>query len=167
MPSMGANLRLGLVIGVVVAVLDQASKYWLIHLSGIGEAGGRIGLGPFADLVYLRNAGISYSMFELKGPGGQWLLTVLALAVSAGIVVWLWRVPNSFVAVALGLVLGGAVGNAIDRPLMGGVVDFVSLHAGGFNWYVFNLADVGIVVGAGLLLYESLIGSRKTATDGV
>jgi len=164
---LGPYSSLGMGVAAVVAVLDQASKYWLVHLSGVAEAGGRMALGSFADLVYLRNAGISYSMLELKGNGGQWLLTALALTVSLGIVVWLARAANRVVAMALGLVLGGAVGNAIDRPLMGGVVDFVSLHAGGYNWYVFNLADVAIVVGAGLLLYESILGSRKTATDGV
>lgn len=158
---------LGLGLAVLVAGLDQASKYWLVHHSGLAEAGGRLALGPFVDLVYLRNPGVSYSMFEMKGSTGQWLLTALALAVAVGIVAWLARAANWLTAAALGLVLGGAIGNAIDRPLMGGVVDFVSLHAGGYNWYVFNVADVGIVVGAALLLYESVLGSRKTATDGV
>ena len=157
---------LGLGVAAIVAGLDQASKYWLVHLSGIAEAGGRLVLGPFVDVVNLRNPGVSYSMFEMKGSAGQWLLTALALVVSMGIVFWLSRAANWLTAAALGLVLGGAIGNAIDRPLMGGVVDFVSLHAGGFNWYVFNIADIGIVVGAALLLYESVLGSRKTATDG-
>ena len=157
---------LGLGVAAVVAALDQASKYWLVHLSGIAEAGGRLVLGPFVDVVNLRNPGVSYSMFELRGNAGQWALAALALVVSAGIIWWLGRAANWLTAAALGLVLGGAVGNAIDRPLMGGVVDFVSLHAGGFNWYVFNIADIGIVVGAALLLYESVLGSRKTATDG-
>jgi signal peptidase II len=164
---MAGNLRRGLSIAVIVAVLDQATKYWLVHLSGIAEAGGRIVLGPFVDLVYLRNPGISYSMFEFKGAAGQGLLTALALAVSAGIVIWLKRTESMSTGIGLGLVLGGAIGNAIDRPFMGGVVDFVSLHAGGFNWYVFNLADCGVVAGAAILLYESVAGSRKTATDGV
>lgn len=162
----GPLTGLGLALAALTSVLDQASKYWLVHVSGLGESGGRFSFGPFVDFVYLRNTGISYSMFELKGSAGQWLLTALALGVSAGIIVWIARAPNRITAAALGLVLGGAIGNAIDRPLMGGVVDFVSLHAGGYNWYVFNLADVAIVVGAAVLLYESLMGSRKTATDG-
>jgi len=160
-------LTLGLGLGAATAVLDQASKYWLVHRSGLGETGGRMALAPFVDLVYLRNPGISYSMFELKGSAGQVILTAIAVIVSVGIVLWLTRAANRLTAIALGLVLGGASGNAIDRPLMGGVVDFVSLHAGGFYWYVFNLADVAIVVGAAMLLYESLLGSRKSATDGV
>ena len=156
----------GLVLAAIVAVLDQASKYWLVHNSGLGEGGGRRSVGPFVDFVYLRNPGISYSMFELKGAAGQLAFTALAAAVSVGIIAWLARAVNWPAAAGLGLVLGGAIGNAIDRPLMGGVIDFVSLHAGGFYWYVFNLADVAIVVGAALLLYESVLGSRKTATDG-
>ena len=163
----GRFLTLGLVLAAIVASLDQASKYWLVHLSGLGDSGGRLAYGPFVDLVYLRNPGVSYSMFELKGVAGQWLLTAIAVAVSAGIVLWLRRVTQRTTAIALGLVLGGAIGNAIDRPLMGGVVDFVSLHAAGCYWYVFNVADVAIVAGAALLLYESVMGSRKSATDGV
>ena len=161
----GSLLPLGLVLAAIVAVLDQATKYWLVHLSGLGDTGGRLTYGPFVDFVYLRNPGISYSMFELKGAAGQLAFTALAIVVSIGIIVWLARAANRVTAIALGLVLGGAIGNAIDRPLLGGVVDFVSLHAGGFYWYVFNLADVAIVAGAALLLYESLLGSRKTATD--
>ena len=161
----GSLLPLGLVLAAIVAVLDQATKYWLVHLSGLGDTGGRLAYGPFVDFVYLRNPGISYSMFELKGAAGQLAFTALAIVVSIGIIVWLARAANRVTAIALGLVLGGAIGNAIDRPLLGGVVDFVSLHAGGFYWYVFNLADVAIVAGAALLLYESLLGSRKTATD--
>ena len=162
----GPLTGLGLAISAVIVVLDQASKFWLVYLSGVGGNGGRITFGPFVDFVYMRNTGISYSMFELKGAAGQLAFTALAAAVSVGIIAWLARAANWPAAAGLGLVLGGAIGNAIDRPLMGGVIDFVSLHAGGFYWYVFNLADVAIVVGAALLLYESVLGSRKTATDG-
>ena len=161
-----ALFRLGLGVAVLTAVLDQASKYWLVHLSGLGEMGGRRAIGPFIDLIVMRNPGISYSLFELKGVAGQWLLTAIAIAVSIGIVVWLARVAEPVTALALGLILGGAVGNAIDRPLAGGVIDFVSLHALGFHWYVFNLADVAIVAGVAGLLYESVLGSRKKAANG-
>lgn len=154
----------GLSLAAITAILDQASKFWLVHLSGVvGEAGGRLTFGPFIDLVYMRNTGISYSLFELGGRTGQLLLTAIAILVSIGIVLWLARATDRLTANALGLILGGAIGNAIDRPLMGGVVDFVSLHAFGFHWYVFNLADVAIVAGVIGLLYESLVGSRKRA----
>ena len=158
---------LGLIFAAITAVLDQATKFWLVHLSGIaGEAGGRLAFGPFVDFVYMRNTGISYSLFELGGRAGQLLLAAIAVLVSAGIIVWLARVTDRLTAMALGLILGGALGNAIDRPLMGGVVDFVSLHGFGFHWYVFNLADVAIVAGVIGLLYESLLGSRKRAATG-
>lgn len=157
----------GLSLAAITAILDQASKFWLVHLSGVvGEAGGRLTFGPFIDLVYMRNTGISYSLFELGGRTGQLLLTAIAILVSIGIVLWLARATDRLTANALGLILGGAIGNAIDRPLMGGVVDFVSLHAFGFHWYVFNLADVAIVAGVIGLLYESLVGSRKRAAKG-
>jgi len=159
-------LGFGLALAAIIAVADQASKFWLVHLSGLGDTVARIEVAPFVDFVYLRNPGISYSMLELKGAAGQLAFTLLAVAVSIGIVVWLARATSRIAATGLGLVLGGAIGNAIDRPLMGGVVDFVSLHAGGWHWYVFNVADVAIVVGAALLVYESLLGSRKSATDG-
>jgi signal peptidase II len=162
-PRPSANL--GIAVAVVTAALDQASKQWLIHSSGIEEAGGRLRLGPFADLVYMRNPGISYSMLELKGEAGQWALTGIALVVSIGIVYWLTRAAGTLQALSLGLILGGAVGNAVDRPLMGGVIDFVSLHWGPWHWYVFNIADVAIVAGVLGLLYESLIGSRKKAVN--
>ena len=163
----GALTSLGLTLAAVTAILDQATKFWLVHLSGVGETGGRLPFGPFIDFVYMRNTGISYSLFELGGRAGQLLLSGIALLVSAGIVLWLARVTDRLTATALGLILGGAIGNAIDRPLMGGVVDFVSLHAFGFHWYVFNLADVAIVAGVIGLLYESLVGSRKRAAKGV
>ena len=158
----GPFTGLGLTLAAVTAILDQCTKFWLVHLSGVGGAeGGRLPFGPFIDFVYMRNTGISYSLFELGGRSGQLLLSGIAVLVSIGIVIWLASVTGKLTAISLGLILGGAIGNAIDRPLVGGVVDFVSLHAFGFHWYVFNLADVAIVAGVAGLLYESLLGSRK------
>jgi signal peptidase II len=159
------SLRLGLSIAAIAILLDQLSKYWLLNASGIGE-GERLAVGPFVNIVNQRNPGISYSLFELRGPAGQWLLAAIAVAVSIGIVAWLVRAATPIAALALGLVLGGALGNAIDRPWRGGVVDFVSLHASGYQWYVFNVADVAIVAGVIGLLYDSLIASRKRAANG-
>lgn len=165
MPARGQWLRLGLLIAAATAGLDQASKLWLVMLSPVA-AGGRMPVGPFADLVYQRNPGISYSLFEMRGTAGQLLLAGFALLVCVGIAIWLTRTHDRLTAVSLGLIMGGALGNAVDRLLYGGVVDFVSLHAAGFYWYVFNLADVAIVAGVIGLMYESLIGSRKKDTKG-
>ncbi len=159
-------LRLGLIIAAIVAVLDQLSKYWVVALSGV-VPGARMEAGPFVSIVNQRNPGISYSLFEMSGPAGQLLLTAIALAVSVGIVVWLTRGTTRLGALSLGLILGGAIGNAIDRPLRGGVIDFVALHAGSFQWYVFNIADVAIVAGVIGLLYESLLGTRKKAANSL
>ncbi len=160
------HLRTGLALAAVVAVLDQASKYWLLAFSGVAE-GHRIDAGPFVAIVNQRNPGISYSLFEMNGALGQLILTAIAIAVSIGIVVWLARGTPRLAAIALGLILGGAIGNAIDRPWRGGVVDFISLHANGFQWYVFNIADVAIVAGVIGLLYESLVGNRKKAANSL
>ena len=159
-------LRLGLTLAVVTATLDQLAKYWLVALSGVAP-GARMDAGRFVSIVNQRNPGISYSLFEMNGLAGQLLLAAIAVAVSIGIVVWLARGTSQLAAVALGLILGGAVGNAIDRPLRGGVIDFVALHAGSFQWYVFNVADVAIVAGVIGLLYESLVATRKKAANSL
>ena len=160
------HLRLGLTLAAVTAVLDQLTKYWLLAISGVAE-GHRLDAGPFVAIVNQRNPGISYSLFELNGLAGQLLLAGVAVAVSIGIVIWLARGTPRLTAMALGLILGGALGNAIDRPWRGGVIDWVSLHAGSFQWYVFNIADVAIVAGVIGLLYESLMGHRKKAANSL
>jgi signal peptidase II len=156
--------RLGLIIAAATAVLDQASKLWLVNLSPVAS-GGRVALLPFLDLVYQRNPGISYSLFEMRGPGGQLLLAGFAFAVSAGLTLWLLRMTEPLRAAAVGLIVGGAIGNAFDRLTLGGVADFISLHAFGFYWYIFNIADVAIVAGVLGLMYESLVNGRKGAPN--
>ncbi len=142
------------------AVLDQALKLWLLFIVDIG-ARGSIRLAPFVDIVLVWNTGISYGWFQQTGPAGQWaLLAVKAVAVAL-LWIWLARAGSRLTAVALGLIIGGAVGNAIDRLAYGAVVDFVLLHlttaSWSFRWYVFNLADTAIVAGVAGLLYDSLL----------
>ncbi len=160
----GQHSRTGGTVAAAAFVIDQAHKYWMINIYEVG-ARGRQALTPFLDLVYLINPGVSYSLFEMKGATGQAILSLFALAVSFGIAIWMTRTNSRFTAISLGLVMGGALANALDRPLLGGVADFFSLHAFGFYWYVFNLADVAIVAGVAGLLYESLVGNRKQAVD--
>ena len=137
-------------------VVDQASKLAVLHGVDFGP-NGIVPVTPFLDIVYAWNTGISYGLFS-QGVDGWWLLG--GLKVIAAVLFWLWlaRVDRRLEAAALGLLIGGALGNAIDRAAYGAVFDFVSLHAFGFYWYVFNLSDVAIVAGVGLLLYDSLIG---------
>jgi signal peptidase II len=114
--------------------------------------------------VFVKNLGVSYGMFTQDGATGQRVLAVFAALTSLALAVWLARGANNrWMAWGIGLIMGGAIGNGIDRVLIGGVADFFSLHAFGFYWYVFNVADVAIVAGVAALLYESLILSRKDA----
>jgi signal peptidase II len=119
---------------------------------------------PFLDLVYVENKGISYGWLPLDSDLGQWLLAGVAGLAVLAMAVWLaYGVTDRLVAASLGLIMGGAAGNAIDRLALGGVADFFQLHAFGFRWYVFNIADAAIVAGVCGLLYESFGLSRNRA----
>jgi signal peptidase II len=134
--------------------MDQANKLWLLDVYGI-EARQPVRLAPFFDVIAARNTGISYSLFSAQGPAGRWtLLSFTGLAIVL-IGLWLWRTRTRLTATALGLIIGGALGNAADRFSYGWVADFYYFHIGSFHWYVFNLADVAIVGGVGLLLLET------------
>jgi signal peptidase II len=158
----GRLTKFGLGVAVVACLLDQASKLYLLFVHDL--AANPMRLGPFFDFVLARNTGISYGLFQTEGALGQWLL--LGFKVVAVVLLWIWlsRAHNRLTALSLGLIIGGAVGNAIDRLAYGWVADFVFFHISGanwrFNWYVFNLADVAIVAGVAGLLYESLVVDR-------
>src|SRR5579872_5325272 len=159
----GPFTRFGLAVAAIACVLDQVSKVYLLSVFDLA-ANGPVRLGPFFDFVLTRNTGISYGLFQTQGPIGQWVL--LAFKAIAVLLLWLWlaQAKNRLTALSLGLIVGGAVGNAIDRLAYGWVADFVFFHISTpnwrFNWYVFNLADVAIVAGVIGLLYESLAGGR-------
>jgi signal peptidase II len=155
---------LGIGLAVLTLAIDQAHKWWMLLVYRI-EDRGRVAVTPFFDLVYVKNLGISYGLFLQEGPWGQWLLAGFAALAALALAVWLARgVVERLVAVSLGLIMGGAVSNAIDRLILGGVADFFSLHAFGYYWYVFNIADAAIVAGVCGLLYDSLIPSRNRAS---
>jgi signal peptidase II len=159
----GPLTALGLIAAAVAILIDQAVKLWLVF--GFGLAfGQRIVLGPFVDLVRTLNQGISYGLFQQDTDFGQWVLIAIKAVAVFVLLVWLARVELKISAVALGLIIGGAVGNGIDRLHWQGVMDFVLLHVtiGGvrYDWYVFNLADVAIVAGVIGLLYESFLGGH-------
>jgi len=159
----GPFTRFGLAVAAVTCGLDQASKLYLLKVFDLA-ANGPVQLGPFFDFVLTRNPGISYGLFQTQSALGQWVLvSVKAVAV---VLLWLWltRAHNRLAALALGLIIGGAIGNGIDRLAYGWVADFVFFHVSTatwrFDWYVFNLADVAIVAGVIGLLYESLVGGH-------
>lgn len=166
LPPSGATAKLGLVMAAVTLVADQASKLWVIYGLGM-KVGDAIAVTPFFDIAFTINYGISYGLMQLDSVGGQWFLTGFSVVVALALAFWLVRGRHSgFVAVAVGLIIGGAIGNAIDRPHIGGVADFVSLHAFGYRWYIFNVADVAIVAGIIGLLYDSVVLSRNGAAKG-
>jgi len=158
----GPLTRFGFAVAVIAGLLDQASKLYLLFVHDL--AANPIRLGPFFDFVLTRNTGISYGLFQTEGALGQWVLLGFKLVAMTVLWVWLARARDRLTALALGLIIGGAVGNAIDRLAYGWVADFVFFHISTanwrFNWYVFNLADVAIVAGVIGLLYESLLGER-------
>jgi signal peptidase II len=155
----GAPFRAGLAIAAATAAIDQAVKAWLLYDIGLTEHS-RVPVAPFVDLVLAWNTGISYGWFQQSGPVAQAMLLAFKLAAVVLLTVWLARTGSRFVAASLGLIIGGAVGNVIDRTLHGAVMDFVLFHITGptwtFQWYVFNLADAAIVAGVTGLIYESM-----------
>ena len=161
-------LRAGVVVAVITLVLDQASKLWLLYGFDLANQG-IVRLTPFLNFVLTWNYGISYGLFAQETDLGRFVL--LALKVAAVVVLWVWlaRSETKLTAIALGLIIGGAYGNAIDRVVHGAVMDFVLFHittpSFRFTWYVFNLADVAIVAGVAGLLYESFFGGN--AAEGV
>lgn len=156
----GPSSALGLSIAALTAIADQAHKWWMLAVYDI-EAKGVVAVAPFLDLVMVWNRGVSYGMFQQGNPLGQYLLAAFAAAAVIGLTLWLARMTSAIAAAGAGLVMGGAVGNGIDRLVHGAVADFFSFHAWGFYWYVFNIADAAIVAGVAGLLYDSIFSSHK------
>lgn len=147
----------GLGIAAVVFALDQLTKWWIIHV--VENPLRILEITPFFNIVLVRNRGVSFGMMAQDEAWGKWLLVVLALAIAGGLLVWLFRARGTWVAVALGLIIGGAAGNVLDRFRFGGVTDFLDLHWGDvYHWPAFNLADSAITVGVVILLADALIG---------
>ena len=158
---------LGLSLAVTTIVLDQVHKWWMLGVFDIQNKG-RVAVLPFLDLEFVKNTGVSYGLFLQNTRQGQWILAGFAALAVGAMAVWLARgVTSKLVATSLGLIMGGAASNAVDRLSLGGVADFFSLHAFGFYWYVFNIADVAIVAGVIGLVYDSLLASRKDASKDI
>ena len=155
--------RLGLMAAIGIFVLDQAVK--LYFLFGLGFAGMRPGeaipVGPFFNLVMVWNKGVSFGLFAADSVAGRIFLLSFSALVVAGLIYWLLKTKELMSVIGIGFVIGGALGNMLDRLRYGAVADFFHLHAFGYDWYVFNIADAAIVAGVGLLLYESLLGRER------
>jgi signal peptidase II len=156
-----SQLRPGVIAAVVALVLDQASKLWLLYVFDLARRGA-VKITPFFDLVLAWNVGISFGWFQSDSQLAQVALMAIKAVAVIVLGIWMARSRTRLATVALGLIIGGAIGNAIDRFAYGAVPDFALLHVeiGGkpFNWYVFNVADVAIVAGVAALLYDSFLG---------
>jgi signal peptidase II len=151
---------LGLGVAALTVLVDQANKLWMLYVYDIG-AKAPVAIAPVFDLVLVWNQGISYGLLQQDSDFGRWALIAFAIVTSLALTVWLSQVTSKLVAASIGLIVGGAIGNAIDRIVHGAVADFFSFHAFGYQWYIFNIADVAIVAGVVGLLYESLFGGHK------
>lgn len=150
----------GFGLAAAVFVLDQATKLWVLSLD---FAAGPLRVAPFLDITLVWNRGISYGLLQQDGVG-RWILVAGTVVAAVALAVWLWRAERSAVQFGLGAIVGGALGNLVDRVAYGAVVDFVHLHIGRFSWYVFNVADAAIVLGVLALLLDGLRG-RTGRTD--
>ena len=149
--------RFGILVAVAVLLLDQLTK-WVI-LEHVMDPPRVVEVTGFFNLVLVGNRGVSFGMFSSDSAWSQPLLAGFALCVAVGLAVWLRRERSRFVALALGLVIGGAIGNAIDRFAHGAVVDFLDVHALGWHWPAFNVADSGISVGVVLIVLDGLFAA--------
>lgn len=151
--------RLGLILAVVIFGCDQLSKAWITDV--VMAESGPFAVTPFFNVVLAWNRGISFGLFNAKGGETAWVLPAVVAAVIVFLLVWLVRTPRTLVGVSVGLVLGGAIGNLVDRLRIGAVVDFLDFHVMGYHWPAFNLADSAITVGALMLVADSLFSGAE------
>lgn len=158
---MKSPLRPGVIAALTTLAIDQASKLWLLYVFDIGRRG-TVRVTPFFDLVLAWNIGISFGWFQNDSVLAQTVLMLVKAAAVIALAIWMARSQTVLATIALGLIIGGAIGNAIDRIAYGAVVDFALFHVqigqNIYNWYVFNLADAAIVAGVMALLYDSFWG---------
>ena len=152
--------RIGAVAALVTLVLDQVTK---VHALFVYDLPVRepVRVTPFLDLIVVWNHGISYGLFQQSTELGRWILVAVSLAAALALSIWIRRTDGRLLAASLGLIVGGAIGNAIDRVAYGAVFDFIHLHVGSFSWYVFNVADAAIVAGVVGLLYDSFVLEKR------
>ena len=149
----------GLAVLLAVLLADQASKWWVVQGLRLPELG-TVALLPVLNLTMVWNPGVTFGLLKAEGGLGSLLLAAVAFAIVLALGVWLRRAENRLVAVSLGAIAGGAVGNVVDRMRFGAVVDFIHFHAYGWSWYVFNVADAAIVCGVAALVLDGLRPAR-------
>lgn len=152
-------MRKGLGVALLIFGLDQATKWWIVE--SVMDPPRIIPLAPFFNLVMGWNRGVSFGLFNQASPYNVWILTAIALIIVVVLVFWLRKAERQLVVVAIGLVIGGAIGNVLDRLRFGAVADFLDFHFAGFHWPAFNVADSGIMIGAGLLVLDALLAGPE------
>lgn len=151
-------IRLALAAAAIVAFADQLSKHWVLGV--FDGTPGQIVVTGFFNLVLVSNRGVSFGLGNNHGHFNALLFTLLAAIIVAGLLAWLRRTAGMRLPLAIGLVIGGAVGNVIDRLTRGAVIDFLDFHVGQWHWFAFNLADAAICIGVTLMVIDSLLGRR-------
>jgi len=152
------RLWTGIAVAAAIMALDHLTKWWI--LLSVMQPPRIIEVTPFFNIVLTWNRGVSFGMFDTDSATGPWILSGLAVAVVIVLLIWLSKGPNLLITAALGLIVGGALGNVVDRFIHGAVVDFLDFHVAGYHWPAFNVADSAIVAGAGLLILDSLFAGR-------
>jgi lipoprotein signal peptidase len=154
-------MRRGLTAALLAALLDQAFKAWILRLFAAQADFHIVRVTPFLNFALTMNRGMSFGLFNSDAKANAVVFALIAAAIVAALLVWLARTRNWLLEIGIGLVIGGAIGNVIDRLTRGAVVDFLDFHAGRWHWFVFNLADAAISVGVGLMLIDGLRGRRE------
>lgn len=166
MSAVAANYRLfGVVVAAVIFIADQLVKYIVTYPLALQQKG-QIKLLPIFDLTWAENRGISMGMLTAESDVGRWLLVALTALLATGVFVWMWRERARGDVFGLAFVLGGALGNIVDRVRFGYVVDFLDLHFGTFRpFFIFNIADAAITIGVLILLARALLIGEKARND--
>lgn len=154
----------GYVVAAAIFVVDQLVKLWII--AGVGlQAKGSINLLPILSLTWVENRGVSMGLLQADGAKERWILTGVTALIAAGVAWWMRKETNRVDILALALVLGGALGNIVDRVRFGYVVDFVHVHVGAWSFYVFNVADAAITIGVAILLLRAFFERKPAAAE--
>jgi len=150
--------EVGLIAAAISLIADQGSKLFMLYGAGFAQMtpGMAVPVLPFFNLVMVWNPGISYGLFPASGRIGTIALVAISILVVGFLVWWLWRSTSPWLTAGFGLIVGGALGNVIDRVIYGKVADFFHFYGFGYDWYIFNIADVAITLGAIAILYDVL-----------
>jgi signal peptidase II len=158
---------LGVACAALALALDQGSKLLLLYVFHFIDKGpgDHVSVLPFFNLVMVWNPGVSYGLFPARGPVGTAVIAVFSMAAVIGLGWWLWRAERKVLAAGLGLVIGGAIGNLVDRLVYARVADFFHFYVRGHDWYVFNIADCAIALGVAALLYDAMLRPEPQAGE--